>query len=1214
MDDTLDVRHATDEGAEILGRPMQGWNCRPTSKKIKKRKERKLMKEQHEINADTGIPTDGIVQKPFQPIDENKFEFFLLNIQGLTNPKVAEIEELMRDRKSLAILTETQKKVNNLKINEDIIVLESMRDLKDKKGGGLMLMHWKDKEIKLEKGDTKNKDLMLIKGDFYGEQINIIVVYFSIGTAQNKEKNMALRKEAEHMIQLMGSQCTLVLGDFNGHVGFKGEQKLDDNGAMIIDWMQKYDLIMLNDDTNCKGVYTWQRNDQKSVVDFALVNTNMYNIFTDMLIDDSKQLFDLSDHNLIKIRFRVKKMCDKSFKSNNWEERDYYKLDKDSLQKYTDALERRIILHAPSDMESFNCVIRDAADEQLKAKYRRKKNKRNNECEPPWINDDIRKGIKLRQSYNRQKRNASLQEERDRAEGCYQDQKTKVQLMIKERITEHEERVAKQLRESKDIGKNMWKYIKMLKNINKDNKNEDRSLYDENGIEFGEKEAGKALVDFWEGIYQKYRNDIDDIWNQTAKQEYEERLSEDREGIRVGKASGMKLAAINRNGRQIVEVTKVNETIRFKEGIHEHMDIGMKIGKHTDKMQRPKIEKEELTKVLKKVKNKKAAGPDEIKPELYKAMLNSEICLSKLTECYNRVLEGSNIPGEWRTSRTVMIPKTNKPQAKQLRPIALTNISYKIFMSLVRNYLEEHIRDNGLENEAQSGFTDGGRIENNLFILKYCIEKSKLMKKPLIVTSIDYSKAYDSIKRGQLIQILKENKVHADLISIIAEIYKGDKTIINYGNVKNVEIPITSGIRQGCTGSTTLFKLITYKILERMENERGFIDDMFRLIVLYFADDGLILSNSVEDANRNVEMITGVSREYGLEINKDKSNTIIFGMKNQPVDIKGIKVVKEIKYLGVTINGGRDCFKKQKELMIEKANRLANQTYPIIAKSCNKIMIGKVFWKCVALPSILHGANVIDFSKTDIQKLQRIENKVYRQILGAPTYAQVSALRGEVGASSMEARIMEGKIKLLKHTMQKEDSLLGRITTEMKAIRSAKWTKNMGEYLKKTKVEYCKLRLMTKEEIKTAVREWDTGEWRRELSEKSSLEVYRGWKCEMGKMDKIYDNKPASVTLYKARTNVLPLNDRKRWMAGETKCIACEAEFEDLRHFLLYCPEYAHIRMTIPELQQPYSGEDNVVIGRYLFRSENVEKCKTELHQMWRKREKLVRQTRPVGL
>ncbi len=53
-----------------------------------------------------------------------------------------------------------------------------------------------------------------------------------------------------------------------------------------------------------------------------------------------------------------------------------------------------------------------------------------------------------------------------------------------------------------------------------------------------------------------------------------------------------------------------------------------------------------------------------------------------------------------------------------------------------------------------------------------------------------------------------------------------------------------------------------------------------------------------------------------------------------------------------------------------------------------KKMEGKTYCKAVALPSILHGINIIDRSKKDITTLQRIENWAYRNILEATTYAQ----------------------------------------------------------------------------------------------------------------------------------------------------------------------------------------------------------------------------------
>ena len=52
--------------------------------------------------------------------------------------------------------------------------------------------------------------------------------------------------------------------------------------------------------------------------------------------------------------------------------------------------------------------------------------------------------------------------------------------------------------------------------------------------------------------------------------------------------------------------------------------------------------------------------------------------------------------------------------------------------------------------------------------------------------------------------------------------------------------------------------------------------------------------------------------------------------------------------------------------------------------------------------------------KSDIRKIQAIENKVYRHLLGIIGYATVTALRGEIGASLMESRIMETQMLYIK--------------------------------------------------------------------------------------------------------------------------------------------------------------------------------------------------------
>ena len=46
-----------------------------------------------------------------------------------------------------------------------------------------------------------------------------------------------------------------------------------------------------------------------------------------------------------------------------------------------------------------------------------------------------------------------------------------------------------------------------------------------------------------------------------------------------------------------------------------------------------------------------------------------------------------------------MIPKNKKPKADQLRPIALTDNSYKYFMGMAKDRIEAHLSNNDLLNE-----------------------------------------------------------------------------------------------------------------------------------------------------------------------------------------------------------------------------------------------------------------------------------------------------------------------------------------------------------------------------------------------------------------------------------------------------------------------------------------------------------------------------------
>ena len=246
-----------------------------------------------------------------------------------------------------------------------------------------------------------------------------------------------------------------------------------------------------------------------------------------------------------------------------------------------------------------------------------------------------------------------------------------------------------------------------------------------------------------------------------------------------------------------------------------------------------------------------------------------------------------------------------------------------------------------------------------------------------------------------------KSSVNPKIIEMFTTLYKKDHTTIK---LEEIIMEVTNGIRQCCTASKVLFKLITFEIIKRLQElDKGYKDDTFKIPCLFFADDGMLLTNNELEPKEIMEETIKISTKYGLEINKEKSQIIIYNLKNKPDKIKDIQVTDKMKYLGIIINDSKKCFKKHKKNIFEKARKLANMTCPVINKSCSRILIGK------NLPTLLYGINIMDVTKEEIETLHKIENNVYRMILRAPNYTQAAALRGEIGATSMKARILKGQ-------------------------------------------------------------------------------------------------------------------------------------------------------------------------------------------------------------
>ena len=527
-------------------------------------------------------------------------------------------------------------------------------------------------------------------------------------------------------------------------------------------------------------------------------------------------------------------------------------------------------------------------------------------------------------------------------------------------------------------------------------------------------------------------------------------------------------------------------------------------------------------------------------------------------------------------------------------------------MAIIKDLIYEYLETSKLIKDCQTGSAKGRRVQDNIKILDYCINNTYKTKKVLYALAIDFAKAFDSVDRKMLIKILKEYKINAEIIQIISEIYQGDWTELNLNNEKVTNIDVTGGVRQGCGCSALLFTIVTYYIIDKIkENNTGYSDDEIQIQCLFYADDAVILAQERSQLEKMIVTLEKAADECGLKLNREKCKILKFNGRDEEANIKGLELVKEIKYLGIKITNNRMWYKEQVKRSIETGAKINNFLYSVIGKTCNKLMIGKVFWKSVATPKFMYGQEIIPYTKADIAALQRIDNKAYRTILGLPMYTAEEFLRGEVGASTMEARDMKNKINYLKYALYETKNNLLKNIIKIEIRNNSKWYKITHEYMNKINLTQEDLRDTSNQRIKNLINEWDTLKWKTQMINKKTLTIYRTRKRNI-REEKWFNNNRKCNIMMKARSDTLQLGWREFGMDDTKICKMCNIEIETLEHFLLDCQELQETRNFFIELQRPLIKDRNNLIGRMLiFEDEG----KTEyylklLEKLWIERER----------
>jgi len=182
-------------------------------------------------------------------------------------------------------------------------------------------------------------------------------------------------------------------------------------------------------------------------------------------------------------------------------------------------------------------------------------------------------------------------------------------------------------------------------------------------------------------------------------------------------------------------------------------------------------------------------------------------------------------PSAWNSA--VIVPLFKKGDLSVMnnyRGIALQDIVEKVFVTIILKRLEPIVEPQIYE--GQYGFRRNRSTIDAIYNIRKVIESSREFNKPLYISFIDITKAYDSVSRPLLWEALRDHNVPEYLITLIKTIYFNTSARVRVGDSLSDKFSLGIGVKQGDILSPLLFNIFlnfVWKKITKKWNDMGIL-------------------------------------------------------------------------------------------------------------------------------------------------------------------------------------------------------------------------------------------------------------------------------------------------------------------------------------------------------------------------------------------------------
>ena len=313
--------------------------------------------------------------------------------------------------------------------------------------------------------------------------------------------------------------------------------------------------------------------------------------------------------------------------------------------------------------------------------------------------------------------------------------------------------------------------------------------------------------------------------------------------------------------------------------------------------------------------------------------------------------------------------------AKNYQGITLTSIAAKIYNALLRNRIEPKI-DNILR-KNQNGFRKNRSTTSQMLTIRRILEgvQAKILQATILF--VDFTKAFDSIHRGKMEQILLAYALPKETIAAITILYRNTKVKVRSPDGDTEYFDIVAGALQGDTLVPYLFIICLDYVLRtsidklrengfKLTKKRSRRYSTTTINNANYADDIVILANTPNQAEILLHSLERAAAGFGLHVNAHKTEYMCYNHTGNISTLDGtsLKLVDKFTYLGSSVSSTKEDINTQLMKAWTAINRLS-----IIWKSDLIDKMKRSFFQAAVVSILLYGCTTWMLTKRLEKKL-----------------------------------------------------------------------------------------------------------------------------------------------------------------------------------------------------------------------------------------------------